>query len=61
MRNLDQNIHFSTDCIFSGNKGLYKEDDISDAEEIMEDLSFWGSELWRFHYFKNFLFRSSSQ
>ena len=35
-------IHFSTDCIFSGNKGLYKEDDISDADEIYGRSKFLG-------------------
>jgi dTDP-4-dehydrorhamnose reductase len=27
-------IHISTDCVFSGRKGLYSEDDISDAEDL---------------------------
>jgi dTDP-4-dehydrorhamnose reductase len=27
-------IHFSTDCVFSGKRGLYVEDDISDAEDL---------------------------
>jgi dTDP-4-dehydrorhamnose reductase len=27
-------IHFSTDCVFSGRKGAYTEDDISDAEDL---------------------------
>jgi dTDP-4-dehydrorhamnose reductase len=27
-------IHISTDCIFSGNKGGYHEDDLSDAEDL---------------------------
>ncbi|PWE47452.1 dTDP-4-dehydrorhamnose reductase family protein [Pseudomonas prosekii] len=27
-------IHISTDCVFSGRKGLYTEDDISDAEDL---------------------------
>jgi dTDP-4-dehydrorhamnose reductase len=27
-------IHLSTDCVFSGRSGNYKEDDISDAEDI---------------------------
>ena len=35
-------IHFSTDCIFSGNKGLYKEDDISDAQENYGRSKFLG-------------------
>lgn len=27
-------IHVSTDCVFSGRKGLYKESDLSDAEDL---------------------------
>jgi len=27
-------IHISTDCIFNGRKGMYTEDDISDAEDL---------------------------
>ena len=27
-------IHFSTDCVFSGRKGAYLEDDVSDAEDL---------------------------
>ncbi len=27
-------IHFSTDCVFSGNKGNYKEDDLADARDV---------------------------
>jgi dTDP-4-dehydrorhamnose reductase len=27
-------IHISTDCVFSGRKGMYTEDDISDAEDL---------------------------
>jgi len=27
-------IHLSTDCVFSGRRGNYKEDDVSDAEDI---------------------------
>ena len=27
-------IHISTDCVFNGRKGMYKEDDISDAEDL---------------------------
>ncbi len=27
-------IHFSTDCVFSGNKGFYTEKDLSDADDI---------------------------
>jgi dTDP-4-dehydrorhamnose reductase len=27
-------IHISTDCVFSGRRGMYREDDISDAEDL---------------------------
>tara|TARA_Y100001968_G_scaffold100812_1_gene90742 strand:- start:16078 stop:16959 length:882 start_codon:yes stop_codon:yes gene_type:complete len=27
-------IHFSTDCVFSGDKGMYKESDVPDARDI---------------------------
>lgn len=27
-------IHISTDCVFNGHKGLYTEDDVSDAEDL---------------------------
>lgn len=27
-------IHISTDCVFNGRKGMYKEDDTSDAEDL---------------------------
>lgn len=27
-------VHISTDCVFSGRKGMYSEDDISDAEDL---------------------------
>ena len=27
-------VHFSTDCVFSGHKGSYRESDLSDAEDI---------------------------
>jgi dTDP-4-dehydrorhamnose reductase len=27
-------LHISTDCVFSGRKGMYKEDDLSDAEDL---------------------------
>ena len=27
-------IHMSTDCLFTGNKGMYKEDDIPDAQDM---------------------------
>lgn len=27
-------IHISTDCVFSGKKGMYREDDVPDAEDV---------------------------
>ncbi|HEY3229779.1 MAG TPA: sugar nucleotide-binding protein, partial [Roseiflexaceae bacterium] len=27
-------IHISTDCVFAGRKGMYTEDDVSDAEDL---------------------------
>jgi dTDP-4-dehydrorhamnose reductase len=35
-------IHISTDCIFSGNKGHYREDDPSDAEDIYGKTKYLG-------------------
>lgn len=35
-------IHISTDCIFSGRKGMYSEDDISDAEDLYGRTKFLG-------------------
>jgi dTDP-4-dehydrorhamnose reductase len=35
-------IHISTDCIFSGNKGHYLEDDPSDAEDIYGKTKYLG-------------------
>jgi dTDP-4-dehydrorhamnose reductase len=35
-------IHISTDCVFSGKKGHYKEDDISDAEDIYGKTKYLG-------------------
>jgi dTDP-4-dehydrorhamnose reductase len=35
-------IHFSTDCVFSGSKGNYIEDDISDAEDIYGRTKYLG-------------------
>ena len=34
-------IHFSTDCVFSGKRGNYDEEDCSDAEDSMAAPSFW--------------------
>lgn len=35
-------IHISTDCVFSGRKGMYTEDDISDAEDLYGRTKFLG-------------------
>jgi dTDP-4-dehydrorhamnose reductase len=35
-------IHFSTDCVFSGKKGRYNEDDPSDAEDLYGKSKFLG-------------------
>lgn len=35
-------IHISTDCVFSGKKGMYSEDDPSDAEDIYGKTKFLG-------------------
>ncbi|MBS3947167.1 MAG: SDR family oxidoreductase [Dethiobacter sp.] len=35
-------IHISTDCVFSGSKGRYTEDDISDAEDLYGRSKFLG-------------------
>jgi dTDP-4-dehydrorhamnose reductase len=35
-------IHFSTDCVFSGKKGNYSEDDNSDAEDLYGKSKFLG-------------------
>ena len=35
-------IHISTDCVFSGRKGRYTEDDVSDAEDLYGRSKFLG-------------------
>ena len=35
-------IHVSTDCVFSGRKGMYTEDDLSDAEDLYGKSKFIG-------------------
>ncbi len=35
-------IHISTDCVFSGQQGLYKETDLSDAEDLYGKSKFMG-------------------
>lgn len=35
-------IHISTDCVFAGRKGMYREDDVSDAEDLYGRTKFLG-------------------
>lgn len=35
-------IHFSTDCVFSGNRGGYREEDFADAEDLYGRTKFLG-------------------
>jgi len=35
-------LHISTDCVFSGRKGNYSEDDVSDAEDVYGRTKFLG-------------------
>jgi dTDP-4-dehydrorhamnose reductase len=35
-------IHFSTDCVFSGRKGEYREEDLSDADDLYGKTKFLG-------------------
>jgi dTDP-4-dehydrorhamnose reductase len=35
-------VHISTDCVFSGRKGMYTEDDASDAEDLYGRTKFLG-------------------
>lgn len=35
-------IHISTDCVFSGKKGMYKEDDVPDASDLYGRSKFLG-------------------
>jgi len=35
-------IHISTDCVFNGRKGMYRENDISDAEDLYGKSKFIG-------------------
>lgn len=35
-------IHISTDCVFSGRKGMYSEDDVSDAEDLYGRTKYLG-------------------
>jgi dTDP-4-dehydrorhamnose reductase len=38
-------IHFSTDCVFSGEKGNYSEEDVSDAHDLYGRTKFLGEVL----------------
>lgn len=38
-------IHFSTDCVFSGRRGMYREADVSDAEDLYGKTKFLGETL----------------
>jgi len=35
-------IHISTDCVFTGNKGMYSEDDVSDATDVYGKTKYLG-------------------
>src|SRR5262245_19519069 len=35
-------VHLSTDCVFSGKRGMYREDDRSDAEDLYGQTKYWG-------------------
>jgi len=35
-------VHFSSDCVFSGKKGMYKEQDLSDAQDLYGKSKFIG-------------------
>jgi dTDP-4-dehydrorhamnose reductase len=35
-------LHVSTDCVFSGDKGMYREEDISDAEDLYGRTKYLG-------------------
>lgn len=48
-------IHFSTDCVFSGLKGMYKEDDLADAT----DLYGVSKRLGEFYNFNSLIIRTS--
>jgi dTDP-4-dehydrorhamnose reductase len=42
-------IHISTDCVFSGRKGSYVEEDISDAEDLYGRTKYLGEVAYRPH------------
>lgn len=35
-------IHISTDCVFSGKRGIYREDDVSDAQDLYGQSKYLG-------------------
>ena len=39
-------LHFSTDCVFSGKKGMYKEEDFADASDIYGRTKLLGEVLY---------------
>lgn len=38
-------VHFSTDCVFSGRNGMYKPDDVPDAEDVYGKTKYLGEVL----------------
>ena len=48
-------IHISTDCVFSGTKGMYTEQDQSDCDDLYGKSKFLGE----VHYPQSFTFRTS--
>jgi len=36
-------IHFSTDCVFSGRRGKYRETDVADAEDLYGRTNIWAN------------------
>ena len=42
-------IHFSTDCVFSGDKGMYKEGDFPDANDLYGRSKFLGEVAYQPH------------
>ncbi|CDG15874.1 dTDP-4-dehydrorhamnose reductase family protein [Xenorhabdus doucetiae] len=48
-KNQTKLIHFSTDCVFSGKNGLYKETDIADASDLYGKSKLLGEVLYDGH------------
>ncbi|MBD2824376.1 dTDP-4-dehydrorhamnose reductase family protein [Xenorhabdus szentirmaii] len=48
-KNQTKLIHFSTDCVFSGKDGLYKETDIADASDLYGKSKLLGEVLYDGH------------